>query len=316
MVRTNVKMVPLELPPGQEHGVCEAWAGALKPGQYERPLAAPDEPLGCHRAQAACGPARHRPPPALRIRYHGSQRRACSPACRSGVPGPQRRSRSCSRLSRCQPMPGSSISSESSPVSSPATNQSSPVSTPKRGPLGPVIVPPGGHSVPSTPPVVTIAPTKTVNGLWRSEGRPVRERTQSQLQRQPASGPSPPPLPRPPQSSASMPQSLPIPSGSLSRSFARSLALIRDKGLWPASNPSYLHPMANGGLRCTGSARYPGDGLAGRESRGHCPLLWSRYCSSPSLTDSISPVFQERSEVTEEEEEEEAVEEEVAVGLG
>uniref|UniRef100_A0A672PG57 Genetic suppressor element 1-like n=1 Tax=Sinocyclocheilus grahami TaxID=75366 RepID=A0A672PG57_SINGR len=66
---------------------------------------------------------------------------------------------------------GSSISSESSPVSSPATNHSSPVSTPKRGPMGPVIVPPGGHSIPSTPPVVTIAPTKTVNGLWRSEMR-------------------------------------------------------------------------------------------------------------------------------------------------
>ncbi|KAI9528374.1 hypothetical protein NQZ68_020199, partial [Dissostichus eleginoides] len=67
----------------------------------------------------------------------------------------------------------SSISSESSPVSSPATNHSSPVSTPKRGPLGqgPVLVPPPGHSVPNTPPVVTIAPTKTSNGLWRSEGR-------------------------------------------------------------------------------------------------------------------------------------------------
>ncbi|XP_029821380.1 genetic suppressor element 1 [Manacus vitellinus] len=37
--------------------------------------------------------------------------------------------------------------------------------------MGPIIVPPGGHSVPSTPPVVTIAPTKTVNGVWRSEGR-------------------------------------------------------------------------------------------------------------------------------------------------
>lgn len=70
----------------------------------------------------------------------------------------------------------SSISSESSPVSSPATNHSSPVSTPKRGPLGPgpVLVPPTGHSVPNTPPVVTIAPTKTSNGLWRSEGRQVR----------------------------------------------------------------------------------------------------------------------------------------------
>ncbi|KAJ6613771.1 hypothetical protein lerEdw1_015163 [Lerista edwardsae] len=39
--------------------------------------------------------------------------------------------------------------------------------------MGPLIVPPGGHSVPSTPPVVTIAPTKTVNGVWRSEGRQV-----------------------------------------------------------------------------------------------------------------------------------------------
>lgn len=69
----------------------------------------------------------------------------------------------------------SSISSESPPVSSPATNHSSPVSTPKRGPLGPgpVLVPPAGHTVPNTPPVVTIAPTKTSNGLWRSEGRQV-----------------------------------------------------------------------------------------------------------------------------------------------
>ncbi|CAH2324111.1 Hypothetical predicted protein [Pelobates cultripes] len=66
---------------------------------------------------------------------------------------------------------GSSISSESSPVSSPATNHSSPASTPKRGPMGPILVPPAGHSVPNTPPVVTIAPTKTVNGVWRSEAR-------------------------------------------------------------------------------------------------------------------------------------------------
>lgn len=67
---------------------------------------------------------------------------------------------------------GSSLSSEPSPVSSPATNHSSPASTPKRVPMGPIIVPPVGHSVPSTPPVVTIAPTKTVNGVWRSESRP------------------------------------------------------------------------------------------------------------------------------------------------
>uniref|UniRef100_A0A3Q3STZ4 Gse1 coiled-coil protein b n=1 Tax=Mastacembelus armatus TaxID=205130 RepID=A0A3Q3STZ4_9TELE len=72
-----------------------------------------------------------------------------------------------------EPRAASSISSESSPVSSPATNHSSPVSTPKRGPLGPgpVLVPPTGHAVPNTPPVVTIAPTKTSNGLWRNEGR-------------------------------------------------------------------------------------------------------------------------------------------------
>lgn len=73
----------------------------------------------------------------------------------------------------CPSPAGSSLSSESSPVSSPATNHSSPASTPKRVPMGPIIVPPGGHSVPSTPPVVTIAPTKTVNGVWRSESRQV-----------------------------------------------------------------------------------------------------------------------------------------------
>lgn len=70
-----------------------------------------------------------------------------------------------------------SVSGESSPVSSPATNHSSPVGTPKRGPLvsGPGLGAPSAvHSVSSTPPVVTIAPTKTVNGMWRSEGRQVR----------------------------------------------------------------------------------------------------------------------------------------------
>ncbi|XP_030621139.1 genetic suppressor element 1-like [Chanos chanos] len=73
-----------------------------------------------------------------------------------------------------EPRGSASISSESSPVSSPATNHSSPVSTPKRGPMGPVLIPAGSHSVPGTPPVVTIAPTKTSNGLWRSEGRQMR----------------------------------------------------------------------------------------------------------------------------------------------
>ncbi|CAM9156031.1 unnamed protein product [Lampetra planeri] len=66
---------------------------------------------------------------------------------------------------------GSALSGESSPVSSPATSHSSPVSTPKRGSLGPRVAHSRGHGVPSTPPVVTIAPTKTSNGLWRTDGR-------------------------------------------------------------------------------------------------------------------------------------------------
>ncbi|XP_071776383.1 genetic suppressor element 1-like [Centroberyx gerrardi] len=66
---------------------------------------------------------------------------------------------------------GSALSGESSPVSSPATSHSSPVSTPKRGSLGPLLGQSRGHGVPGTPPVVTIAPTKTSNGLWRAEGR-------------------------------------------------------------------------------------------------------------------------------------------------
>uniref|UniRef100_A0A673AA21 Gse1 coiled-coil protein n=1 Tax=Sphaeramia orbicularis TaxID=375764 RepID=A0A673AA21_9TELE len=66
---------------------------------------------------------------------------------------------------------GSAVSGESSPVSSPATSHSSPVTTPKRGSLGPLLGQTRGHSVPSTPPVVTIAPTKTSNGLWRADAR-------------------------------------------------------------------------------------------------------------------------------------------------
>ncbi|XP_070687469.1 genetic suppressor element 1-like [Pempheris klunzingeri] len=68
---------------------------------------------------------------------------------------------------------GSAVSGESSPVSSPATSHSSPVTTPKRGSLGPLLGQTRGHGVPSTPPVVTIAPTKTSNGLWRADGRQV-----------------------------------------------------------------------------------------------------------------------------------------------
>ncbi|XP_078804995.1 genetic suppressor element 1 isoform X1 [Oryzias latipes] len=66
---------------------------------------------------------------------------------------------------------GSAVSGESSPVSSPATSHSSPATTPKRASLGPFLGQNRGRGVPSTPPVVTIAPTKTSNGLWRTEGR-------------------------------------------------------------------------------------------------------------------------------------------------
>ncbi|KAF7662922.1 hypothetical protein LDENG_00223140 [Lucifuga dentata] len=66
---------------------------------------------------------------------------------------------------------GSALSGESSPVSSPATSHSSPVTTPKRGSLAPLLGQTRAHGIASTPPVVTIAPTKTSNGLWRAEGR-------------------------------------------------------------------------------------------------------------------------------------------------
>ncbi|XP_072365894.1 genetic suppressor element 1-like isoform X2 [Scyliorhinus torazame] len=65
---------------------------------------------------------------------------------------------------------GSSHGSERSPISSPAANHSSPAGTPKRPP-GTIIVPPGSQTAANTPPVVTIAPTQTVNGLWRGDSR-------------------------------------------------------------------------------------------------------------------------------------------------
>ncbi|XP_052452855.1 genetic suppressor element 1 isoform X1 [Carassius gibelio] len=70
------------------------------------------------------------------------------------------------KLAKQAEEPRGSISSESSHVSSPVTNHSSPVTTPKRVVMGTSLGPPTG-----TPPVVTIAPTKTINGFWRSEGR-------------------------------------------------------------------------------------------------------------------------------------------------
>ncbi|XP_077424070.1 genetic suppressor element 1-like isoform X2 [Vanacampus margaritifer] len=102
---------------------------------------------------------------------------------------------------------GLALSGESSPVSSPATSHSSPVSTAKRVTLGPHLAQSRGNAVvPSTPPVVTIAPTKTSNGLWRADGRQVeqsvprlgssRERTSAdnaRLQHDKRSPPVPPP---------------------------------------------------------------------------------------------------------------------------
>ncbi|XP_073687762.1 LOW QUALITY PROTEIN: genetic suppressor element 1 [Garra rufa] len=86
-----------------------------------------------------------------------------SPAAQSGHSGFAAALR---KLAKQAEEPRGSISSESSHVSSPVTNHISPVSTPKRVAMGTSLGPPTG-----TPPVVTIAPTKTVNGFWRSEGR-------------------------------------------------------------------------------------------------------------------------------------------------
>ncbi|XP_051872343.1 genetic suppressor element 1-like isoform X2 [Pristis pectinata] len=70
----------------------------------------------------------------------------------------------------------SSHCSEHSPISSPVANHSSPAGTPKRTP-GTIIVPPGSQRVANTPPVVTIAPTQTINGLWRGDVRQPSEST-------------------------------------------------------------------------------------------------------------------------------------------
>ncbi|XP_052399939.1 genetic suppressor element 1 [Carassius gibelio] len=86
-----------------------------------------------------------------------------SPASQSGHSGFAAALR---KLAKQAEEPRGSISGESSHVSSPVANHISPVSTPKRVAMGPSLGPPT-----VTPPVVTIAPTKTVNGFWRSEGR-------------------------------------------------------------------------------------------------------------------------------------------------
>ncbi|XP_072139154.1 genetic suppressor element 1-like [Mobula birostris] len=65
---------------------------------------------------------------------------------------------------------GSLHCSEHTPISSPVANHGTPAGTPKRA-SGTIIVPPGTQRVANTPPVVTIAPTQAINGLWRGDGR-------------------------------------------------------------------------------------------------------------------------------------------------
>lgn len=151
-----------------------AWGGAALPARPARAPGSSHPQAGVRSSGERRGDPVPCAPAALwRPRGRGSQGRG---AARAGLAGSARALGGHDPRSRCSALPspaGSSLSSESSPVSSPATNHSSPASTPKRVPMGPIIVPPGGHSVPSTPPVVTIAPTKTVNGVWRSESRQV-----------------------------------------------------------------------------------------------------------------------------------------------
>ncbi|KAM8862089.1 genetic suppressor element 1-like isoform 1-T1 [Synchiropus picturatus] len=121
---------------------------------------------------------------------------------------------------------GSAVSSESSPVSSPATSHSSPVSTPKRVSLGPILAHSRGHSVPSTPPVVTIAPTKTSNGLWRA-GQSQTDRDHSQQDKRT------PPIPSP---------------HTLAHSFGLSpSAVMQDPRIQSLSLPGQMHPVVPSG---------------------------------------------------------------------
>lgn len=166
---------PGGLAPTPGRGNMSALRGLLSPSECGR-VALPARP--------ACAPASFPPWVGGRGKRERPWELELPAPCAPAGPTPSWRGSAralgrCDPCSRCCTLPspaGSSLSSESSPVSSPATNHSSPASTPKRVPMGPIIVPPGGHSVPSTPPVVTIAPTKTVNGVWRSESRQVSTR--------------------------------------------------------------------------------------------------------------------------------------------
>uniref|UniRef100_A0A3B3Z095 Genetic suppressor element-like domain-containing protein n=1 Tax=Poecilia mexicana TaxID=48701 RepID=A0A3B3Z095_9TELE len=134
----------------------------------------------------------------------------------------------------------SALSGESSPVSSPGTSHPSPVATPKRGSLGPFLGQSRGHSVPSNPPVVTIAPTKTSNGQWRADGRQVscspnglsRERVGAEsapLQQDKRT----PPVPQP---------------HSLAQSFGRThSSIMQDPRLQSISLPGQMHAVVPSG---------------------------------------------------------------------
>ncbi|XP_029009690.1 genetic suppressor element 1-like isoform X2 [Betta splendens] len=134
---------------------------------------------------------------------------------------------------------GSALSGESSPVSSPPTSHSSPVTTPKRGSLGPLPGPTRGHGVPSTPPVVTIAPTKTSNGLWRSDGRQVEPGVQGLRERSGAENTQPqldkrtPPVPSP--------RTLTHPFGLTSTS------VMQDPRIQSLNLPGQMHPVVPSG---------------------------------------------------------------------
>ncbi|XP_063335933.1 genetic suppressor element 1-like isoform X1 [Pelmatolapia mariae] len=135
---------------------------------------------------------------------------------------------------------GSALSGESSPVSSPATSHSSPVTTPKRGSLGPLLGQNRGRSVPSTPPVVTIAPTKTSNGLWRADGRQVEPSVQG-LSRERVGAENP----QPQQDKRTPPISSPHP---LAHSFGLTpSSIMQDPRMQSISLPGQMHPVVPSG---------------------------------------------------------------------
>ncbi|XP_014873239.1 genetic suppressor element 1-like isoform X3 [Poecilia latipinna] len=134
----------------------------------------------------------------------------------------------------------SALSGESSPVSSPGTSHPSPVATPKRGSLGPFLGQSRGHSVPSNPPVVTIAPTKTSNGQWRADGRQVESSVQGLSRERVGAESAPlqqdkrtPPVP---------------PPHSLAQSFGRThSSIMQDPRLQSISLPGQMHAVVPSG---------------------------------------------------------------------